>query len=82
MLHKHNDQRLIRNTMFIEPKRFQFVQESAAQILDSAMPSGCAVTIAHGGEGWLALDQCGDTLFKFLTIETSKGKIACLTRPR
>ena len=31
--------------MFTKPKRFQFVQESAAQILDSAMPSGCAVTI-------------------------------------
>lgn len=29
-----------------------------------------------------ALDQCGDTLFKFLMIETSKGKIGCLTRPR
>lgn len=25
------------------------------------------------GEGWLALDHCGDTLFKFLIIETSRG---------
>ncbi|CAG4926534.1 hypothetical protein R54767_05299 [Paraburkholderia gardini] len=31
--------------MFVKPKRLQFVQEAAAQILDSPMPSGCAVTI-------------------------------------
>jgi hypothetical protein len=31
------DQFLIRNPMFIEPKRLQFVQEAAAQILDSAL---------------------------------------------
>ena len=29
---------------------------------------------AQGGEGRPALDQCGDILFKFLMIETSKGK--------
>jgi hypothetical protein len=43
--HTANDRRLIRSPMFNKPKRFQFVQEAAAQILDLAMPSGCAVTI-------------------------------------
>ncbi|MEX3973755.1 hypothetical protein [Paraburkholderia caribensis] len=30
---------------------------------------------AQGGEGWLAQDQCGDTLVKFLLIETSRGRL-------
>ncbi len=39
ILHKaiEIDQLLIRNPIFIEPKRLQFVQEAAAQILDSAL---------------------------------------------
>jgi glycerate dehydrogenase len=35
--HTLNYQHLIRNPMLTKPKRFQFVQEAAAQILDSAM---------------------------------------------
>ena len=50
-LHYISDCRLIRNPMFTKPKRLQFVQEAAAQILDSPMPSGCAVTICAGRGG-------------------------------
>ena len=37
--------------MVTKPKKLQFVQEAAAQILDSLMPSGCAVTICAGRGG-------------------------------
>jgi hypothetical protein len=43
--------KFFRNPMFTRPKRLQFVQEAAAQILDSPMPSGCAVTICAGRGG-------------------------------
>lgn len=49
------------------------MQEAAAQILDSAMPSGCAVTICARRGGLACADQCDDTLFKLLMMETSKG---------
>jgi hypothetical protein len=58
--------------MLTEPKMFQFVQEAVAQILDSAKPSGCAVTI-FARRGGLA---CAGSVWRHtLQVSDRRGRL-------